>query len=198
MPSGVDHAELAVVEVHLVVLVHQAHVVRLVRVGVGHDQIDVVLVLQDDVVEDLQAELGELDRLVGDLDDPLLVVAGLSALATPPGKPSTGWITLPPAMRHQVASRFAHADDFLADLDADLAEDAENVALGLRGVGPDDEIGPAEEVEVQGVVFDHEGVVDQFADFLAGRRRPRPCTGRPAPWSRPCDGPSGRRRRCAT
>ena len=66
---GVDHADLAVVEVDLVVLVDHAHVVGLVGEGVALDQVDVGLVGEHDVVEDLQGDLGELDLARGDLDD---------------------------------------------------------------------------------------------------------------------------------
>ena len=58
---GAGDADLAVVEVDLVVVVDEAHVVGLVHEGVALDQVDVGLVAQHDVVEELQRELGELD-----------------------------------------------------------------------------------------------------------------------------------------
>ena len=63
-------------------------------VDVGEDQVHVLVVLQDDVVEDLQGELGELHAVLGDV---LRTAAGPPAsmrLATPPGRPNTGWIDL--------------------------------------------------------------------------------------------------------
>jgi hypothetical protein len=40
-----------------------------------------------------------------------------------------------------------------------------------RRIRADDEIGPAEEEEMQRVVFDHEGVVEELADLPASGRR---------------------------
>ena len=62
-----DHADLAIVEVDLVVLVHQADGVGVMRVDIAQDQIQVGLVAQHDIVEQLQAELGEFDRPAADL-----------------------------------------------------------------------------------------------------------------------------------
>ena len=78
---------------------------------------------------------------------------------------------MPADRAHQVAELLADADDFLADLEADGVDDAEDVAFLPRRVRADDEVGPAEEEEVQGVVFDDEGVVEELADLPAGGRR---------------------------
>ena len=64
---GADDAHLAVVEVDLVVLVDQTHVVGLVGEGVALDELDVVVVAQHHVVEEPHGELGELDLFGGDL-----------------------------------------------------------------------------------------------------------------------------------
>ena len=40
-----------------------------------------------------------------------------------------------------------------------------------RSIGAQNEVRPAKVVEVQSVVFDHEGAVHQFADLLRGLRR---------------------------
>jgi len=65
----------------------------------------------------------------------------------------------------------AHGDHSPAHLQPDLAQHAQDVASGLGGIGTDHEIGPAQEKEMQGVILNHEGVVDQLADGAGGRRR---------------------------
>ena len=69
----------------------------------------------------------------------------------------------------QLAQAAAGGDDLLAGLEADLADHADDVALRGRGLGTDDEVRPAQDEDVQGVVLQHEGVVDQLADLPAGR-----------------------------
>ena len=58
-----------------------------------------------------------------------------------------------------------------ADLGPDLLDHAEDVALGLGGIGSHDQVGPAEHVEVRGVVGDVERVVEQLAQHAPGSRR---------------------------
>ncbi len=62
-------------------------------------------------------------------------------------------------------------DDLLADLRADLLDDAEDVAVGRRRVRSHDEVGTGQDVEVGGVVGDVEGVVEQLAEHPPGARR---------------------------
>ena len=61
-------------------------------------------------------------------------------------------------------------DDLLAHLHADLVDQAQDVALGGRGVRPQDEVGRGQDVEVDGVVGDVEGGVEQLAQLFARRR----------------------------
>ena len=67
----------------------------------------------------------------------------------------------------------AHAavDDLLADLQPDLVHHAQDVALGRRRVGADNEVRTAQRVEVRGVVGDVEGRVEHLAHLLGRRRR---------------------------
>ena len=69
---------------------------------------------------------------------------------------------------HGLAARL---DDLGADLHADLVDHAQDVALGHRGVRPHDEIRPAQDVEVDGVVGHVEGRVEQLAQLLGRGRR---------------------------
>src|ERR1017187_7807255 len=70
---------------------------------------------------------------------------------------------------NQLAQALAAVDDFLAGLDADLPKDADDIALLGRSFRADNEVGAAQDEEVQRVVFERESVIDQLAD-LAGRR----------------------------
>ena len=98
-------------------------------------------------------------------------MSALSGLLTPPGSPNTGWITLPAISAMNSRAILRACDHLAADLEAHLPDDAHDVP-GARGRRrPDDEIRPAEEVEVQRVILEHEEVVEEFADLVAGRRR---------------------------
>ena len=88
-----------------------------------------------------------------------------------PGEPEDGMDRLARYRGHQVAELLADADHLLADLEAHGIDDAEDVPLLPRRIRADDEIGPAEEEEMQRVVFDHEGAVEELADLPAGGRR---------------------------
>ena len=72
---------------------------------------------------------------------------------------------------NQVTELLADADHLLAYLEAHGVDDAEDVPLLPRRIRADDEIGPAEEEEMQRVVFDHEGAVEELADLPGGGRR---------------------------
>ena len=123
--------------------------------------------------------------------------AGCEPLGDAAGQAEDRMDHLAAEIRDQFAHPPAHRDDLFPDLDAHLADHADDVALGLGRVRADDEIRAAEDVDVQRVVLEHERVVDELADLLRGRRAARRGTGRPAPSLPPCGAPSGRRRRCA-
>ena len=75
----------------------------------------------------------------------------------------------PPASVIRSRSLRRMAMTLLPHLKPDLGDDAEHVALGRGRAGPDDEVGSAEEIEVERVVLHHEGAVDQLADLAGGR-----------------------------
>ena len=87
------------------------------------------------------------------------------------GQPEDGVDGLARDLPDQLAELLADADHLLADLEPHLADDPEDVAIGLRSRRADDEVGPAEEEEVQRVVLDHEDAVDELPDLLGRRRR---------------------------
>ena len=139
-------------------------------VGVAQDQIPVGAVAQHDVVEQRQAELGKLDRPASHLLDfsPLL-------LGDPVGHPAgdTGArVHLAPAdhLDDSVAV-LAHLDHLAADLQPDLVDHAQDVALPHRRVRSHDEVRPAQCIEVGGVVGAVERAVEQLPQQLGRPRR---------------------------
>ena len=110
-------------------------------VGVAQDQIPVGAVAQHDVVEQGQTELGKLDRPAPHLLDlsPLL-------LGDPVGHPAgdTGArVHLAPTdhLDHGMAV-LAHLDHLAADLQPDLVNHPQDVALPHRRIGPMTKSGP--------------------------------------------------------
>jgi hypothetical protein len=139
-----------------------------VREGVAGDHLHVVGVGEDDLLEDVERPEGEFEAVLGELLEPGQVL-GFESLADAAGQAQHGMDDFAAEVGDEFAQALAAADDFLAGLNADLADDADDVALLGRGLGADDKVGSAQDEDVQGVVFEHEGVIDQLAD-LASRR----------------------------
>ncbi len=154
----VHHPQLAVIEVHMVVLVHQTHVVGLVGEGVADDEVQVVLVGQHHVVQDLDGQLAELYRRLGDLLDlgPLLLV---EALAYAAGQAAGGMNIFATDHGHHLVSGSQSGQHLPPYLHAHLADDPHDVAFGGRSIRPHHEVGAAQGVEVGGVVGHEEGAV---------------------------------------
>ena len=74
---------------------------------------------------------------------------------------------LPAELLEDPSQLLPHRDHPSPDLQARLLNDPEDVPLRLGSRGPDDEVGAAKEEQMEGVVFEHEGVIDQFADLSA-------------------------------
>ena len=105
------------------------------------DQLHVLLVRQDDIAKELQGELAELDRLRSHLPQLSLQVFR-DVLGHASGKPEYGMDDLAADGGDDLLTQApAHRDHLLTDLHADLADDAQHVALGGRSRGSNDEIG---------------------------------------------------------
>ena len=167
---GVDHPHGPSIERHLAGLVDEPHVVGPVGVRVGQDGLHVRLVLQDDVRERLKRELRELDELRRGL---LQVLDELRrhGLADAARDAEDRVDHLACHLLHDRARVLAGGNHLSRHLEADLADDAEDVALSSRRAGADDEVGTAQVVEVEGVVLEHEEVVEELPDLVRGRRR---------------------------
>ena len=165
-----DDADHAVVEVDVVVRVHGPHVVDLVGERVALDQVDVVGVLQHHVGEQLQRELGELDRIPPQFLD-LLTLLFVDPAADAAGQAPIGMDG--PAAHHldQVVPVAAHLEDLAGDFHAHLVDHAQDVPLGFRGRGADHKVRAAQGVEVGCMVRGKEDVVEQLAQLLGRRRR---------------------------
>ena len=140
------------------------------REGVALDEVDVVVVLEHDVVEELQAELGELDLSGRDLDHALLLLLGDRG-AHAAGQAADRVDLLAADHADELGGLGAQVDDGAAGLETDLVDHAEDVARRRIGLGAHDEVGAGEDVEVRRVVGDVEGVVEQLAQPEAGGRR---------------------------
>ena len=67
-----------------------------------------------------------------------------------------------------------------------------DVPQGLGSVRPHGaEVRSPKDVDVEGVILQHEGVVDENSRIFLRSRDASACGGRPAPWSLPCGGPLG-------
>ena len=97
--------------------------------------------------------------------------SSLMALVMPPGTPGAGMDAPTADDLDDAVAGLAGVDDLAADLGADLLDHAEDVALGLGGIRPHDQVRSAEHVEVRGVVGHVEGVVEQLAQHAPGARR---------------------------
>ena len=139
-------------------------------IDVAGDELHIVGVRQHHVVEDLQRELGELDGLASaglDLGALFLV----DAAADSAGQAPVGMHA--PAAHHldQGVAVVPHFQDVLGHVHADLGHDAQDVPLGRRGRGADDEVGPAQGVKMRRVVGGEEDAIKKLAELLGRRRR---------------------------
>jgi hypothetical protein len=142
-----------------------------VTVRVGQDQVQRGGVLQDDVVEDLDRRLRELDHLVADSDELLLLLLR-HPLRHPSRKGGDGMDGLAPDDLDDALPARPLLDHLRPQLEAHLLHHAQDVPLGLRGVGTHDEVRAPESVEVRRVVSREEAVVEELPQ-LEGRRRRR-------------------------
>ena len=166
----VHHADLAVVEVDLVVFVHHAHVIGVMGIHVAEDEVNVFLVGEHNIIEDLQAELGELDCPMPHLFDLFALFFG-DALGQPAGDGRT-WMHLPAADHlDHVVTILAHLDDLAADFQPNLVDHAEDIAFRNRRIGTHYKVRSAECVEVCGVVGAVERHVEKFAQHFCGEWR---------------------------
>ena len=142
LAGRVDDADLPVVEVHVVVLVDEAHVVRHQLVPVAQDELHVRLVLEDDVLEDLQSQFAERELVLRHRPE-LLPVLRRQGLGHAAGNAPHGVRRPPPDDDLDVLGDRPLPDDLPPRLQPDLLDQAEHVALLLRPVGADDEVGGA-------------------------------------------------------
>jgi hypothetical protein len=162
--------DVAVVEVDLIVLIHQAHVVALHVVRGPQDEVYVVLVLQDDIVENLEGGLAEINGVIAGGDDFLTLRLG-NGLGDATGQAHGRLDGFTGDGADDLPEALAHLDDLAAGLDAGFGDDAQDVALRGRGAGPHHEVRAAQEEEVQDVIFRREGVIHKLPDEFGGARR---------------------------
>ncbi len=168
-PVGSGDADHPVVEINPVVCVDKTHGIGPVRELFRRDQRNVLLVGEDDILEDAERKFGELDGFVGELPEGRNLFRG-EPLRHSPRQTEDRVDDLSSEMRDEFPEPFAHRDDLLPRLHADLLDHPRDVPHLLRGVGADDEIRTAEYVDVEGMVLEHERVVNELPYLLRSRR----------------------------
>ena len=136
-------------------------------VDVGQNEVEISRIAQYDLVEDLQSEQRELDVLAGNGFN-LRPFRGGDSLAPSAGNAGHGMNAAAAQHLDHVMIPGTTIHDLFADLDADFPDDAQEVALRRRSVRTQNEIRPAQRVEMRGMVGHEERHVEQFADFLCG------------------------------
>ena len=139
------------------------------RERVALDEVDVVGVGEHDVVEQLQRELGELDLRRRDLDHAVALLGG-DGLADAAGQAADRVDLLAADHADELGGLRAQLDHGAGGLEADLADDAEDVARRRVALRPHDEVRAGEDVEVRRVVGHVERVVEQLAQHAARGR----------------------------
>jgi len=170
LSGGGDHLLRSVVEVYLVVLVDGTQVVGLVVIDVlVDDQVQVILVLQHNISEQLVGELAELHAGLGHGLDlgPLVLVDALGETAGDAAHRVSG---LPAEHLLDLLGVGTVLDDLATDLHSDRADHAEDVPLGLRGTGTEDEVRGRQGVEVGDVAVHVVSHVEQLTQLLSGLR----------------------------
>ena len=151
-------------DLELVLVVDESHVVGLVVVQVGvQDDVHVLLVVQDDVLEHLQGGLGELDHVLGEPDDLLLLLFG-DSLGDSSGDSHQGVGGLSTDDGLDVLGLTAGLDDGSTELESDASDDTEDVPLRSGGRGSAHEVGRSQGVEVRDVAVHEVGVVERVPD----------------------------------
>ena len=167
----VDDLDLSVVDLELVLVVDESHVVGLVvvQVLVQHD-VHVLLVRQDDVLEHLEGGLGELHHVLGEPDHLLLLLLG-DSLRDSSGDTDEGVGGLSADDGLDVLGLPAGLDDSSSQLESDVADDTEDVPLRRGGGGSAHEVRGSQGVEVRDVAVDEVGVVERVPDEVGGLGR---------------------------
>ena len=145
-------------------------------VGIGADHVDILGTAKHDIVEHSERELGELKRVARDLLDPRPLSLG-DRLADTSRQSADRMDGLATYHRDDFLRLAALPEDQLAGVETDLGNHSQDVSLRLWRVGTDYEVGPAERVEVCGVVAGEEGRVQQLAELAPGGRRLDPEDG---------------------
>ena len=151
-------------ELEVVVLVDQSHVVGLLVVQVGVlDDVDVVLVLENDALEDAHRGLGELDEVLGVSDD-LLLLLGVDSLGHSAGNSHYGVGCLTADDCLDPLCLGPCPEDCSSELQSDTSDDSEDVPLGRGRCGSANEVGRCQCVEVRDVAVHEVCVVEQVPD----------------------------------
>ena len=137
-------------------------------VGVAQDQVPVLAAVEDDLPEETQGGLREVHHEAHDLVEAVALV-GVQPLAHPAGDRVYGPHRPAAEDLRRLVAPLAALDHLPADLETELADDADQVALRRVAPRAHHEVRRGEGVEVRGVVGDVEYLVLQLAQQARGR-----------------------------
>ncbi len=125
-------------------------------VDVAQDQVDVCLVSQHDIVEQLQAELGKVDRPLAQFED-FISLFRSDTLRQAAGDGCAGVYLAAADHLDDGVSGLAGVDDLSADLQPNLVDHAQDVAFRHGRIRPHHKIRAGQGIKVGGVVGDEKG-----------------------------------------
>ena len=166
VPGGESHVFLAfriddfdrpVVKRNPVVLIHQGHIVSLQFVGIIEDQIHVRLICQHDILEELDGELGEVEREYGGIFHPFAVLLGKSPRYAA-GEPAFRVRRLGENMPDDIPVSLSDLNDLQPYFLPHFADDAKDIPLFWIGVRTDYKIGGGQEEKMDIMVLNIEGI----------------------------------------
>src|SRR5208283_4038602 len=166
VPRGESHEFLAfriddfdrpVVKRNLVFLIHQGHVVSFQFVGVIEDQIHVRLICQHDILEELDGELGEVEREYGGIFYPFAVLLGKSPRYAA-GESAFRVRRFCENMPDDIPVSLSDLNDLQPYFLADFADDAKDIPLFWIGVRTDYKVGGGQKEKVDIMVLNIEGI----------------------------------------
>jgi len=148
---GIHHAHHAVVEIDLVILVHGAHIIRAMSVHIAEDEINILLVAKDNINEELQAELGELNRPATHLFDLFSLIFRNSFSETT----RNGCARMDFASANDfnsIVSILARLNNLAADLEPNFVNHAEDISFCYWRIGTHHEVGSTERIKMCSVI----------------------------------------------
>ena len=164
---GIDDFDCTIVEIHLIVLVDQTHVVGLQLIGIMEDQVKIIFISQNDIFKQRQGELRKLNGIVSRLLDPFSLFKGDPSRYAA-GQTPFGMRRLAKKEFDNLSISFSHLNNLGPDLLPHLLNNTEDIPVGRIGIRTDHEIRRCQKEKVNVVVFNVKGVEFELSNKLCG------------------------------